>query len=53
MLNKAYVFQHNTTGVQIFVYHCNSKEQAYSQFSYIVIDPHAWIYLGKKVAKNV
>ena len=53
MLNNAYVFQHNTTGVQIFVYHCKSKEQAKAQFYFTVIDPPAWIYLGKKFAEDV
>ena len=53
MLNNAYVFQHNTTGVQIFVYHCKSKEQARARFSFTVIDPPAWIYLGEKFAEDV
>ena len=53
MLNKAHVFQHNITGVQIFVYHCVRIEQAYVQFSFTVIDPLDWIYLGEKFAEDV
>lgn len=50
MNNKAHVFQHPYTGVQIFVYHKNSKDLAYSEFSSLVFDADIWVYLGEKVA---
>jgi len=49
-MNEAHVFQHSTTGVQIFVYHCIAENDARAQFMNIVIDYRNWIYLGKKTA---
>jgi len=51
-MNKAFVFQHNTTGVQIFVYHAKHKNDAISRFSSLVIDPEKWVYIGLKVADD-
>lgn len=49
-MNKAYVFQHDTTGVQIFVYHAKSEDDARSKFNPTVIDPKRWVYIGLKSA---
>jgi len=52
-MNEAHVFQHKYTGVQIFVYHCNSELIARAKFVNSVYDDHDWIYLCKKVATEV
>ncbi len=49
-MNKAYVFQHNTTGVQIFVYHAINNSDALRKFYNLVIDPSMWTSLGMKSA---
>jgi len=51
-MNKAHVFQHNTTGVQIFIYHCTNKIAAREEFMNVVIDYREWMYLGKKIAHD-
>ena len=52
-MNKAHVFQHNTTGVQIFVYHCKTEFEARLKFSNITTDTtDMWVYLGEKIAYN-
>lgn len=50
MTNQAHVFQHDITGVQIFVYHANDYVSAKKKFYNLVIDGHLWIYLGMKSA---
>jgi len=50
-MNKAHVFQHNTTGVQIFVYHCSDEYSAKLKFFKIVINHEDWLYLGEKIAE--
>jgi hypothetical protein len=52
-MNEAHVFQHQFTGVQIFVYRQHSELQARGELYNIVINPSDWIYLGKKVATGV
>lgn len=51
--NIAYVFQHRYTGVQIFVYHCISKDDARYQFKSIVINTEDWIYLGRRTVRTI
>ncbi len=52
-MNEAHVFQHKTTGVQIFVYRKNSIEEANKELVGLVFYPENWIYLCKKVAIEV
>lgn len=52
MIVKAHVFQHNYTGVQIFVFHFVNEIQAKQKFTDIVNDADDWIYLGKKSVNN-
>jgi hypothetical protein len=52
-MHKAHVFQHNTTGVQIFVYHCTTELTARAQFASIVHNHQDWVYLGQKIAQEV
>lgn len=50
-MNKAHVFQHNTTGVQIFVYHCKDEEQARLKFEGLVYGLRKeWTFIGLKTA---
>lgn len=37
-MNKAYVFQHKFTGVQLFVYHTKSIEEAETKFKSAVVN---------------
>lgn len=53
MMNEAHVFQHQYTGVQIFVYHVKNKESAILDLSHVVCEPTDWTYLGRKVATDV
>ena len=53
MMNEAHVFQHQFTGLQIFVYHKKSRDHAYGELYNIVVNPKDWIYLGKKVSTDV
>ena len=50
--NKAHVFQHNTSEVQIFVYYAVDEFDAKSQFKYIVMNQYDWTYLGEKTAQD-
>jgi hypothetical protein len=52
MENVAYVFQHQFTGVQIFVYHANDIEDAKFQFNSLVLNSSDWIYLKQAVAND-
>lgn len=52
-MNEAYVFQHGTTGVQIFIYHCISVDTARAEFINVVIDYREWIFIGKKIASDI
>lgn len=52
-MNKAHVFQHNTTGVQIFVWHCSTEEQAKSKFTSVVINSKDWEFLGYKTVSTI
>ena len=52
MIVEAHVFQHNYTGVQIFVFHFVNEIQAKQKFTDIVNDADDWIYLGKKSVNN-
>jgi hypothetical protein len=52
MENKAHVFQHNTTGVQIFVYHCIDEDSARWKFTELVYNVDNWVCLGQKTAKD-
>jgi hypothetical protein len=51
-MTKAHTFQHNTTGVQIFIFHVNSEQQARSKMASTVIHTPDWIYLGEKTVLN-
>lgn len=51
-MSKAHVFQHNTTGVQMFVFHAKDEIQARLKFCNIVIGHIDWIYLGEKTVLN-
>lgn len=53
MINKAHVFQHKYTGVQIFVYHAKDIDQAKREISLVVKEPENWVYLCQKVAQEV
>lgn len=53
MVNQAHVFQHTTTGVQIFIYHQVSIGDARQEFRKIVTNVEDWVFLGKKVAHEV
>lgn len=50
--NKAHVFQHCFSGLQMFVYHQPNKEAAKSELSYLVVRPSEWQYLGEKTAED-
>ena len=52
-MNKAYVFQHKFTGVQIFVYHQHSEILAKYEFKSLVTNPDSWQYIGEKTAETV
>lgn len=52
-MNEAHVFQHQFTGLQIFVYHVEDKWNAKLKLFGIVENHLDWIYLGKKVATDV
>lgn len=45
---EVHTFQEQYTGVQIIVFHCNSKEEAQSKFTELVINSSNWIYAGIK-----
>ncbi len=51
-MNKAHVFQHKYTGLQIFVYGKHSEESARSELYIGVVEPKSWIYLGEKTAQD-
>ena len=51
-MNKAHVFQHNTTGLQIFVYHQPSVSLAQCELYGMVANSSDWIYLGQKTAQD-
>ena len=51
-MHKTHVFQHSTTCVQIFVYHCISKTDARLEFFRLVKNHEEWIYLGQKTAQD-
>jgi len=51
-MNKAHVFQHQFTGLQIFVYHQPNEVQAKTMLTMIVRCPVDWIYLGQKTAQD-
>lgn len=53
MHNQAHVFQHKTSGVQIFVYHQVSIGDARQKFRKIVNNVEDWVFLCKKVAHEV
>lgn len=42
----AHRFQEQYTGIQIYVWHCNTKEIAIEKFRALVINPDNWIVLG-------
>lgn len=48
--NEAHVFQHKFTGLQMFVYHKSSVEQAKSELSFIGLNTDDWEFLGMKIA---
>jgi len=52
MKNKAHVFQHRTSGLQMFVYHQPSEDLAKSELYGIVANSSDWIYLGQKTAQD-
>ncbi len=52
-MNKAHVFQHKYTGVQIFVYHGKDELNAKSKFYQLIKNPDNWVYIGQKVTTNV
>ena len=52
-MNKAHVFQHQFTGVQIFVYHKPDQYHAKLELFSIVDNHRDWIYLGKKITTDV
>jgi len=51
-MNKAHVFQHKYTGVQIFVYQQPTKYFAKLEIVGLVLSPNDWIYLGQKTAQD-
>lgn len=52
-MNKAHVFQHKYTGVQIFIYHRTCEMTARFEFESIVIDDRDWTYIGIKTTTTV
>lgn len=52
-MNKAHVFQHKYTGIQIFVYYQDSKTDAKLEFFRLVVNHEDWVYLGMKIAIDV
>lgn len=52
-MNKAHVFQHKYTGVQIFVYHSIDEFDAESKLVGLVINTDNWQYIGEKIAEYV
>jgi len=45
---KAHTFQHSLTGVQIFIFHKNSRNEAESKFKPLVLNYDDWVYVGVK-----
>ena len=52
-MNKAHVFQHNYTGVQMFIYHCVDEVSAKYKLWSVVVDKDKWTYLGQKIAQDI
>lgn len=52
-MNTAHRFQHKYTGVQILVWHQNSKEEARKKFCSKVIEDRHWIYLDQVIINTV
>ena len=51
-MTQAHVFQHQYSGVQIFVYHCDDKFNAKLKIFEIVENHQDWIYIGIKQVLN-
>lgn len=45
---EAHTFQEQYTGIQIFVFHAKSKEDAQRKFAHLVLDSSNWLYCGIK-----
>lgn len=50
--NKAHVFQHCYSGLQIFVYHQPNKEAAKQELYFNGLSVVDWVYLGQKTAED-
>lgn len=50
--NKAHVFQHKYTGLQMFVYHKRSMYDARCELSSFGLFVDDWVYLGQKTAED-
>lgn len=49
---EAHVFQHHS-GVQAFIYHCETVSEAQSKLAKAVSNVSEWIYLCKKISEEV
>ena len=45
---QAHVFQHKFTGIEVFIYHCNSKQRAQEMLNTSVYNSKDFIYLSIK-----
>jgi len=52
-MNKAHVFQHKYTGLQLFVYHQPDEVTATNEVYKSMSNTNHWIYIGQKVAQDV
>lgn len=48
-MSLAHTFQHQYTGVQMFVFHVEDEHEAKAKFYNLVTEINDWIYLGEKV----